>query len=169
MSDTDLTKRLVVGWDNFKTKLSEYVEQVDECTVELHFESSLDERTHYKFEPDELVFISDVQITPKNHVAFGVPFGDKTKWFVMQEAELINAKGADGNQEPFNQVVNRLFREAMVDVPECPSITHLERKHLLADASLLEKLNNSDQFLGKFKLNEERAKLYTKIDNFGMF
>lgn len=164
----DLRLRLVKGWGLFKENIGKFAENVEECTVELHFESSLDERTHYKFDPDEVVFISDVAITAQNQVAFGVPFADKNKWFKMSEAELINTKTEEGSV-PFNQVVNRIFKESMVDVPECPSITHLERKYLLADGEMMDALNNSDEFIAKHELQQERGKLYTKLDDFGMF
>jgi hypothetical protein len=167
-TDSDFNLRLVKGWQTFKDKIANLAETMEEATVELHFESSIDERTHFKFEPDEPIFVSEVEITPTNRVSFGVPFGDKRKYFLIAESELINVK-VGSETTPFNVISQQLFKEAMAEVPECPSFTHLERKFLLADSTLREALNDSEVWLEKNTLSKERAVLYTKLDDFGMF
>jgi hypothetical protein len=166
MADLDL--RLVNAWANFRTKISEFINNVDECTVDLHFESSLDPRTHYPFEPDEAVFISDIEISNDNKVYFKVPHGAKFKTFFPVEAELISATFG-GEKKSLIEFVNGMYKEAFKEVPEAPTITILERKYLTTNADLRDLLNNAEDALKQYELNIERGKTYTKLDDYGMF
>lgn len=166
MEDLDL--RLAKAWRSFRTKVSEFVSSVEECTVQLHFESSLDPRTHFTFDPDEAVFISDIQVSHNNQLLFMVPYGTKEKSFYYVESELINTK-VDGNVEALNLVLQRFYKESFVEVPEAPSITVLERKYLAANPELRDLFNNVDDAIAQHELNIERGKVYGKLDDFGMF
>jgi hypothetical protein len=166
MEDLDL--RLARAWRSFKTKVTEFVNSVEECTVQLHFESSLDARTHFKFDPDEAVFISDIQVSHNNQVIFMVPYGAKNKSFLFVESELINTKTGK-EVEPLNTVLQRFYGEAFADVPEASSITVLERKYLATNPELRDLFNNVEDALKLHELNIERGKVYGKLDNFGMF
>jgi hypothetical protein len=166
MSDLDL--RLVKAWSDFRSKVGEFINNVDECTVQLHFESSLDPRTHFNFEPDEAVFISDIEVSNNNHVTFVVPHGSKTKTFFPAEAELINATFG-GEEKTLITFITDMYKEAFKDVPEAPTITILERKYLATNPELRDLMNNADEAIKQYNLNIERSETYTKLDDYGMF
>src|SRR4051812_21575949 len=106
----DLDLRLVRAWSGFRSKVGEFINNVDECTVELQFESSLDSHTHFTFDPDEAVFISDIEVSNNNQVTFVVPHGSKTKTFFPSEAELINAKQGD-TTKPLSDFITEIYKE----------------------------------------------------------
>jgi hypothetical protein len=164
----DLDLRLVRAWADFRSKIGEFINNVDECTVELHFESSLDPRTHYSFEPDEAVFISDINISNDNKVTFVVPHGSKTKTFFYSESELINATYA-GEEKNLMEFITNMYKEAFKEVPEAPTITMLERKYLATNAELRDLLNCAEDAIKQYELNIERKSTYTKLDDYGMF
>ena len=166
MDDMDL--RLVKAWIDFRQKVNDFINNVEECTVELHFESSLDSRTHFQFEPGESVFISDIQVSNNNQVIFQVPHGAKTKTFNIQESELINAK-MDGNTETLNSFLMGMYKESFKDVPEAATPTILERKYLATNAELRDLLNNAEDAMKQYELNIERGQTYSKLDDYGMF
>jgi hypothetical protein len=166
--ENDLDLRLAKAWNSFRNKVADFVSHVEECTVELHFESSLDPRTHHTFDPDEAVFISDVKISANNQVIFTVPHGSKEKSFFFSEAELIHAT-LDGEKAPLNSILGKLYSEAFAEVPEAPTITMLERKYLATNVELRELLNNVEFFLKDRELKKARAGCYSTLDTFGLF
>lgn len=166
--DNDLDIRLANAWLKFKKSISEFADNVDECTVELHFESSEDTKTHYQFEPDEAVFLTDVVVAANNQVRFTVPFGAKNKSFHCSEAELIKAK-YKGEEHTLNNIIAEAYKEAFAEVPEAPTITMLERKYLATNVELRELFNNVEFFLKERELQKERDSMYSGLDTFGMF
>lgn len=166
MDDLDL--RLVRAWADFRIKIGEFINNVDECTVDLHFESSLDARTHFTFEPDDAVFISDVEVSNNNQVTFVVPHGSKNKTFFYPEAELINATFG-GVKKNLMEYITDMYKESFQEVPEAPTITMLERKYLATNSELRDLLNSAEEAIKQYNLNIERGQTYSKLDDYGMF
>lgn len=164
----ELDLRLVKAWVTFRSKIGEFINNVDECTVELRFESSLDPRTHYDFEPDEAVFIEDVQISNSNQITFIVPHGNKKKTFFPQEAELINATYA-GEKKTLLEFITQMYKDSFHEVSEAPTMTILERKYLANNPDLRDLLNNAEEAIKQYNLNIERSETYTKLNDYGMF
>jgi hypothetical protein len=164
----DLSLRLVKGWANLRKGVADFVNNVEECTVELHFESSLDARTHFNFEPDEAVFIADIEVSPNNQVIFIMPYGSKNKSFNYQEAELISTK-TSSSVNTLQSVVAEIYKTAFADVPEAPTITILERKYLAVQPELRDLLNNAEDVIKQHELSIERGAAYSKLEQFGIF
>lgn len=168
VDQNELNIRLMKAWSVFRKKVAEFVNNVEECSVDLHFESSLDSRTHYGFDPDEAIFISDIEVSNLNKVIFIVPHGSKNKSFDFTESELINAK-YEGKKDKLMTFINDMYHESFKDVPEAGSITILERKYLAVDGELRGMLNNAEELIKKHELDIERGQTYSKLDQFGIF
>lgn len=166
MDDFDI--RLANAWLNFRRGIADFVENVEECTVELLFVSSLDPHTHYSFDPDDSIFISDVCISSQKRVVFAVPYGTGNKYFNSKEAELIDTR-TEGVKENLNKVIERIYSDAFAKVPEAPTILDLEKKYLSKHPQLCELLNSAEEALKLHSLKSERERLYSKLTNFGIF
>lgn len=165
-ADEDI--KLSTAWLNFKKNLLTYYDGVENTSVELQFESSYDERTHHTFNADEVVFLNDIVISPEGSVTFCVPFGTKEKTFKFEEAELINVE-REGTTEQLNNVVTKIFREAFSDFSDIKSVTMLERKYIAPNVDVINMLNNAEEFIATIELTKDRSKLYTALENYGIF
>lgn len=166
--ETDI--KLAKAWLDFRKRMATYCENVHTISVELQFESSYDEKTHHQFGADEAVFIGDIKISPKNHVVFTVPFGAKEKSFHYSETDVINVVEKEGGSpEQLMTVVGRLFRESFAEFKDIANITMLERKYIAKYAELSAILNDAEAYIGKIELTKDRGKLYSKIEEYGIF
>lgn len=157
------------AWDDFTGKMVKVFEEAKAVSVELEFESSYDEKTHHTFNADEAIFVSDIKISPKGNVVFEAPYGSKVKTFHFSETELINLTTEAGETTQLNSIVNKVFRESFADVEGISSITILERKYLQADEVAVAALTNASEFVKELELERERADLYVKVENYGIF
>jgi hypothetical protein len=164
----ELDLKLAKGWQTFRNGMIEYLEN-STATVDLQFESSVDEKTHYNFAPDEVVFVNDVKVAPSNIVIFTVVFGDKDKAFRTNEAELIVVEHNDGDKTQLSNVINSQFRDAFKEIPDCSTVMHLERKYLKTYPELSEVFNDVDVFISNYEANKNKGTLYEKIDLYGIF
>ena len=160
---------LAQAWQTFRNSMLAHMDGLDSSYVELGFESSYDEKTHYNFNNDEAVFLSDITISPNGNVVFVCPFGSKEKTFHYSECELINLVDSSKEEAPMNTVVNQLFREAFKDVEDVNSVTMLERKMLLRVEEARNALSDPEAFLKSLEVAKERSTLYSKIEEFGIF
>lgn len=166
--DIEQDAKLCKAFIDFRNGLLGYFDTIDTASVELGFESSYDEKTHHAFNVDEVVFLSDVEVSPSGSVVFKVPFGTKEKTFSFSEAELINIE-KEGTTEQLNTVVNRIFRESFSDFSDINSVTMLERKYIAPNQGLIGILNEAENYLSELELNKDRSKLYTALPNYGIF
>lgn len=166
--DEETTIKLARCWADFKSKFLDFLNNVEECVVELGFDSSINDKTHFTFSPDEIVFLSDVNVSDNNRIVFSVPYGRNNKLFLHQDSELINAKTKDGIV-PLISILNNYLHESFAPMPDITSFTILERKYLQQDHDLAKMFNEVEAFLEKYDLNLKRKAAYSKLDDFGIF
>lgn len=166
--DLPETIEIVDAWNKFRLALNDFTNSVEECAVELAFESSKDHYTHCQFSPDEPVFINNVEVLSDNRIIFICTYGSNNKWFYPIEAELINYK-KDGESGCLLEAINGIFKESFAAMPQFKNITTFEKLALTGNAELHEALNDSGEFIRKYKLDQERTVTYGKMDDFGSF
>lgn len=164
----DLDVKLIHAWADFNKRLAEFAENVNKCEVELRFESSLDHRTHFGFEPDEIVFIGGVEVSESSEVRFLVPRGAATKSFNINEAELIKAHHADGSTNNLNEVFENLFAGCFKDIDVVGGIKDIQGKYLCYH-EYRELFNNAEAAIKQHKLKVDRETKYSKLKMYGLF
>lgn len=164
----DLDVTIVRNWNDFLTQCSILFEQSDELVVDLAFESSLDEHTHYHFDTDELVYPSEVFISVDGDVRFSVPYGSRTKSFTFDETELINGKNSDGKfvlKDKIEALFAESFKKQSTLIPDINALKTI----ISTELGFIPILNDTDAFLKQYELKIERKAKYSKLDFYGIF
>lgn len=166
----DYDVKIAKSWDDFRKRITKFYENCKESTVELQFDSTIDDSTYYTFSPSEAVFLNDIKISPKNQVIFTVPYGTKEKAFRINDADCINVTDASGETETLERVLTKNFREAFAEhCPDINSMTILERKYIQPYPEMRDVLNNVEFFLRDYEENKNKGKIYATIENYGIF
>lgn len=165
--DDDSAIELVKCWLLFKDELTNFFNNITGSSVELAFESSLDESTHYHFDTDEAVFISDFFISFDGHIRFEAPYGSRFKSFTLQEAELIRID-TKSYSTTLDVVIaekyNSIFKDTKLKTIEDFVLTMKQK-----EVKVIEMFNDAKHFLDKFELERERSERYSKLPNYGLF
>lgn len=165
---SELENRLLEAWFNFRTSLGDFSNKMEDCVVDLGFESNHDIKTYYTYSTDEPIFITDVEVTNSNKVAFVTPYGTKTKSFQYMEAELIQCKLGE-EQKDLQSFLEEIFAKSFENVPEVGSVLILERKYLAVYPHLREVFNDVEAAICKKKLDVERIEKFSSLDDYGLF
>lgn len=171
-SEDSVLYEIALAWHNFKKKFGTFAETIDECFVELGFDTSLDEKTHFSFFPDEVVYFSDIQITEKGLFAINVPWGkDKNdKVILYKDTELISYK-IDKNPSTYTlqSYLQKTFHECFEGIESKLNIPIFEKKYLQENKDLIPILNDIDNFLEDLELMRKRKEMYSKLPDYGIF
>lgn len=167
--DTDV--KIMQAWLAFQNSLENTFNYAD-AYVDLAFESSIDSKTHYSFDVEEVIYLSGVKVTPSGFIAFTVPHGTKEKAFLYKDSDLVTVTGvdpSDANKRTFQEVVDEAFKEAFKDIPEFPSIRKLEVELLAKAMGMPHLFNMAAAYLDEVDKKKVRLELYDKVDMFGLF
>lgn len=168
----DLEKDMLIAnaWIDYKAKLIQRFDNIQKATVQIQFESSYDDKTHHTFSSDEVIFLSDVKVSPKGNIVYVTPHGSKDKTFEFSESELIEIQNQDNSIDMLNDVIAAYYKETIGSVlTDAPTITLFERKYISPNAGMAAMLNDPDAFVKTVALTKDRSELYSKIENYGLF
>jgi hypothetical protein len=164
----DLDVKILKAWYEFRKSVASISEACD-CTVELGFESSQDSRTHYRFEPDDPIFLMDTIVSADGKLRLCTPGAMKYKTFTFEEAEVISCNSKEsGVVSPLSEVLTAVFNDAFAGIEEANSASKLEQL-LREHSDMIVVLNNVDASLRQLELKQQREEAYQTIPNYGIF
>lgn len=165
---------LVKAFEAFKDGIQLFCDKAEKLVVDLPFESSLDSKTHYNFQQEEVVILSGCKINPFNKkIIFTAVFGANDKAFYVEDSELIEAYSLDEVTEEkttksLKAAIDEQFTAAFPKDLKLHSIVALQAM-VRNNPGLVDILNDPSAFLEEIETVGERAKAYAVLEGFGRY
>lgn len=167
---------LAKSFEAFKDAIQLLCDKANKLEVELAFESSLDNKTHYSYSPDEIVTVSGCKINPINRkIIFTTIFGASDKIFYLEDGELINVVTPNDDtgtpsSKSFKQCVDEAFTASFTssESTKIHSVAALQAM-IRNNIGLVDVLNDPGKYLEQIENAGARIKAYTSLNGFGRY
>lgn len=165
---------IVKAFEAFKDELQLACDKSDKLLVDLAFETSLDAKTHYNFQQDEVVTLSGCKINPHNRkVIFTAVYGANDKVFYIEDTELIEVYETDDtsgstSKKSFKVAIDEAFTKTFPGDLKMHSVVALQAM-VRNNPGLVDILNDPSKFLEEIEIVGARSKAYAVLTGFGRY